>query len=180
MVKCITGTRMTMWADVLRQGEHTADDIPLSEQGTHVVVQNPRTGQLERKWVPVVDDSDPLAPVTFSIPCSVQAIIDGGIRVAGTTERFEKTYNNVDIVKMTFPAYYKGKRLILTKRDRITNVRLPGSNEIIWVEEELDATDGIYPATIFDVLGVSPLVAPLVGHTENFAMLARADLNGES
>lgn len=185
-MRCLTSARMNMMVDVLRQADQDAEYVDISEQGKHVVWQNPRTGQLERKWVPLVegapDPSDPDAdePQVFSIPCTFQGIIDGGIRVAGTTERFDKSYDNVDFAKMVIPEYYKGKRVVLSKRDRITNVRNRKTGRVIWVEEELDAENGVFPATVFDVLGVTPVPLPMTDAVEYHVLLARADLNGNS
>ena len=109
---CLTSARYTMLADVLRQGAGSDDKVNTSEQGEWVVEQDDITLEIIRKWVPVTDDSDPLKPKVWSIPCQVNGIIDGGIRVAGTTERFEKDYENIDYVRMLFGAQH-----LLTKRD---------------------------------------------------------------
>ena len=185
-MRCLTSARMNMMVDVLRQAEHDAENIDISEQGKHVIVQNTRTGQLERKWVPLVEgdpapsDPDSYVPPKISIPCTFQGVIDGGIRVAGTTERFDKSYDNVDFAKMVIPEYYKGKRIVLSKRDRITNVRNKKTGRVIWVEEELDANNGVYPPTVFDVLGVTPVPIPMTDAVEYHVLLARVDLNGNS
>lgn len=171
MVQCITSTRFNLWADVLRMGADGSSDIPVSEQGTHVVRQNPRTGAIIREWVPVVDDSK--GDELFKVPCDVTSVVDGGIRVAGTTERFNgKIYDNADFAHMTLPAKYK-----LSKRDRITNVRTKKTGNIIWVEEELDEINGVYPATIFDILGINPIKDPYGNHIENRVLMARVDLS---
>ena len=170
-IQCITSTRFTMQADVLRNDANGDSQVPLSEQGTHEVRQNPRTGEVERVWVPVVDDTAG-ASKPHSVTCEVRGILEGGIRVAGTTERMSERYENIDLVFMTYPA-----GIILTKRDRITNVRTKKTQHIIWVEEELNADDGIYPATVFDVLGVTPITNPFGTHIENRAMLARVDID---
>jgi hypothetical protein len=47
-----------------------------------------------------------------------RGIIDGGIRVAGTTERWGETYVDIDYCRIEFPS-----RIILSKRDRVTNIR---------------------------------------------------------
>lgn len=159
-----------MLADVLRQDANNDPNVALSQQGQHEVHQDPRTGVITRRWVPVVDDTQ--QNKLFSIDCLVSGIIDGGIRVAGTTERFDKTYENADFAHMVFPS-----RFHLSKRDRITNVRMKNTGVIFWVEEELDFVNGAYPATVFNVLGITPMVVPFVGHSENRALLARADLD---
>jgi len=181
MVKCLSGARMDTMVDVLRQGAADSENVDISQQGKHITVQNPRTGQLERKWVPLVETDESTDESTvFSIPCTFQGILDGGIRVAGTTERFDKSYDNVDFAKMVIPEYHKGKRIVLSKRDRITNVRSRKTGKIIWVEEELDSKDDVYPATVFDVLGVTPVRLPLTDAVEYHVLLARVDLNGDT
>lgn len=169
-MQCITSTRFNLLADVLVLDASGDTSKPISEQGSHEVVQDPRTGAIRRVWVPFVDPSS--ANAAFSVKCDVKAIVDGGIRVAGTTERFEKTYDNIDFVHMTFPKQY-----VISKHDRITNVRNAKSGDIIWVEEELDMVEGLYRSTIFDVLGVSPITDPFGNHIENRALMARVDLN---
>jgi len=168
---CLTSARYTMLADVLRQGAGSDVPVNLSDQGTWVSSQDPITLEIVRKWVPVTDDSNPGKPLVWSIPCQVNGIIDGGIRVAGTTERFEKEYQNIDYVRMLF-----GPGEVLTKRDRITNIRNRRTGQIIWKDEEVgfDGT-GDYRATVFNVNGVTPIANYKGRHIENFANLERAD-----
>lgn len=173
MVQCLTSTRFSLLADILRQGDEYDYTRPVSEQGYHKNIQNPSTGAIERVWVPVIDDDDS-PPKILSVKCDVNGILDGGIRVAGTTERFDKEYKNVDFAHMWYP-----KRYTITKRDRITNVRTARTGEVIWQEEEEDMIEGKYPATIFNVLGVTPVKDAFGQWMENRALLARADLKLE-
>lgn len=169
MVKCITGARFTMNATVLRWvGETSNEHSPAP--GTWAMTQDPITGEILNKWEPVVINIDNTATIKneyeeLTIPCVARGIVDGGIRVAGTTERFGDTYENIDYVKMWFPAKFK-----LTKRDRITNIRDKKNGTLIWVDEEyLDGTR----ATVFNVNGVTPLFDAFNKHTESFALLER-------
>ncbi len=171
MVQCLTSTRFSLFADVLKQADEFDYTSDLEEQGFHRVKQNKRTGELEREWVPLVDEDDPNGPKIVSVKCDINGILDGGIRVAGTTERLENEYNNVDFAHMWYPKHY-----IITKRDRITNVRTARTGEVIWQEEELDLVDGKYPATVFNVLGVTPVKDAFGQWMENRALLARADV----
>lgn len=163
-MKCLTGARFTMQADILRPEFETSDtESPVEgEWGTY---QDPITGAILRKWVPGVEAN----PVTNTpsatlrtIDCLARGIVDGGIRVAGTTERFGDTYQNIDYVKMWVPAKIK-----LTKRDRITNIR-KGST-VMWKDEESDGG-----ATVFNVNGVTPLFDAFNKHTEDFVLLEKA------
>lgn len=129
--------------------------------------QDPITGEIERVWV--VEDVDPVTPGVQEkrVKCIVRGILDGGIRVAGTTERItpQGIYENIDYVKMQFPA-----NITITKRDRITNVT-NRNGVVVWREEEFDNRP-----TVFDVLGVTPVLDPFGNHVENSALLQRADV----
>jgi hypothetical protein len=168
---CLTSARYTMLADVLRQGAGNDEQVNVSEQGHYEMDQDPVTLEIIRKWVPVTDDEDPTAPKVWSIPCQVNGIIDGGIRVAGTTERFDKDYQNIDYVRMLF-----GANETITKRDRITNIRNRRTGQIIWKDEEIGVDgSGEYRATVFNVNGVTPITNYRGRPIENFANLERAD-----
>lgn len=168
-MQCLLSARYVLKADILRQSD-AGDPVNLSEQGEWKEDQDPLTGAFVRVWVPLTDDSDPLAPTVYSIDCMANGIIDGGIRVAGTTERFEADYQSIDYVRMFF-----GPQHVLTKRDRVTNIRNARTGQIIWMDEELDAVNGLYSATVFDVDGVTPIVNPFGRHIENFANLKKAE-----
>lgn len=172
MVVCLTSARFNMRADILRQ-DYTVPVDPEEPTGEWTYVQDPESGEFVRVWqsnppsdnpdTPDVNEGE-VALVTFK--CEARGIIDGGIRVAGTTERFDKLYENIDFVKITFPANVR-----LTKRDRVTNIR-NNRGEIIWKEEELPSS----PPTVFDVMGVTPIVDPFGKHIESFALLERSQL----
>jgi hypothetical protein len=138
---------------------------PDQTTGHYESKQDPDTGDIIRVWVPATDDpaTGPVEP--SEIDCMVRGIITDGINVAGTTERFtpQGVYESVDFVKMNFAPH-----VVLTKRDRITNVRNQ-KGEIVWKEEESDNN-----ATVFDVLGVTPVLDPFGNHVENLAFLKRA------
>jgi|SRR6478609_2309175 len=165
MVTCLTGARFVQKADILRSGGTTVDP----DSGEWTTKQDPDSGEIIRVWVPAGDD--PNTPGTESeylksFPCEARGIIDGGIRVAGTTEHFGDQYNAVDYVRISFPTWVK-----ITRRDRVTNIR-DKNDHILWTEEE--RADGA--ATVFSVVGVTPVIAPFVGHTENVALLERVEV----
>lgn len=175
-MRCLLSTRFVMTAEILR---NTADigsepgTIDVNDNSQWQEQQDPITGEIIRVWVPVTqdEDDDPLTPASrFVIPCEVHGIVDGGIRVAGTTERFGKQYDSTDFAKMTFPA-----GIILTKADRVTNIRNKRTGEIIWKEEELDKVNGDYRATVFNVNGVTPQPDPFGRVVSQFALLSRAE-----
>jgi hypothetical protein len=171
MVKCLTSVRFNMRADILRQ---TGGTTPPTSEGHWEDQQDPITGEIIRVWVPIADD--PETPdidesLAGSFPCMARGIIDGGIRVAGTTERWGETYVDIDYVRIEFPA-----NVIVSKRDRITNIR-NRKGQILWVEEELAPDgEGRFKATVFDVLGVTPVIDPFGKHSSNVAMLERSEV----
>ena len=161
-----------MTATVLRQRQDAIDPVDPDTLGHYAEIQDPLTGEIVRIWETTTDD--PATPDVDesrvdTIPCMARGIVDGGIRVAGTTERFGDTYENIDFVKMWVPASVQ-----LTKRDRITNIREAKTGKIIWVDEEF----GLNPkATMFNVNGVTPLLnGPFNQHTESFVLLERAEV----
>lgn len=141
-MQCLTSARYAMFVDVLRP----------------ITTYDPDSGQSKETWEAFAEG--------VGIPCTFHGILEGGIRVAGTTERFGNIYENVDWGKMEF-----GPGQPISKRSQVTNVRnLKGV--IIWREEEMDGN----PPTIFDVQGVTPVVDAFGNHTENTALVQRHEI----
>lgn len=168
MVVCLTSARFNMKADILRQGTETTDDPSTpdtNEGGQWVVSQDPDSGELIRVWQPAEDDPETpeVEGQLESFSCLARGIMEGGIRVAGTTERFGETYDAVDYIKIWF-----SPRVHLSRRDRITNVRDKRGN-VIWMEEETGKP------TVFSVTGVIPIIDPFGKHTESTALLERVE-----
>lgn len=157
-----------MTAEVLRAGTSApGDTVNLEEEGNWEYKQDPISGEIISVWVPLVNSGTDTTVV--KVPCMVRSIVDGGIRVAGTTERFGKEYENVDFATMDF-----GPKFVLTKRDRVTNVRDGRTGTIIWREEELDKVDAEYRATVFNVNGVQPVIDHNGKLVAQHALLSRA------
>jgi hypothetical protein len=140
--------------------------------GEFVGYQDPITGEILNEWRPGTVDKPSTVRVEptralRTIPCLARGIVDGGIRVAGTTERFGDTYENVDYVKMWVPANVQ-----VTKRDRITNIRSRRNGKVIWLDEEYE--DGSRP-TVFNVNGVTPLFDAFNNLKEWYCLLERAN-----
>lgn len=176
-LRCLTGNRFSMSATVLKPGAHIVDPVNPDDYGDWVDSQDPLTGEIVKTWEPFdvqpdVPETDYNEFRTGEINCMARGIVDGGIRVAGTTERFGDSYENIDFVKMWVPA-----KRILTKRDRITNIRNP-KGQIVWVDEEFDDPADLVPprATVFNVNGVTPLFDAFNNHIENFVLLERAEV----
>lgn len=167
MVICLTSARFNMRADILNQGKDNPDTPDVDEsQGEYR--QDPDSGEIIRVWETNTGPGE-ISPidtdgVLSSFRCLARGIVDGGIRVAGTTERFSDMYEAADYVRIWFPSNVK-----LTRRDRITNIRDPRGN-ILWLEEENENSP-----TIFGVVGITPLIDPFGKHIESMALLERAE-----
>lgn len=145
-MRCLTSARYAMLVDVLRP----------------VTTYDPDSGEVRKTWEAFAEG--------VGIPCTFHGILEGGIRVAGTTERFGNIYENVDWAKMEF-----GPGAPISKRSQVTNVRnLKGI--IIWREEEMEKVSGQFPPTVFDVQGVTPVVDAFGRQTENSALLQRHEI----
>lgn len=188
---CITSAKYDQKATLLRQGyasdapairpaKDTEDDNYSGLEGGYEMVQHPVTGQIERVWVPAkipvpgaVDDPTTTGEderedlQVFRFECQARPIITGGLNSQGTTERWttKGTYENVDFIEVQFPA-----NIVVTKRDRITNITDSRGN-VIWREEE----HGSFKPTIFDVQGVAPSLDPFGSVIEYFALCKRAE-----
>lgn len=176
-INSVTTARFNMNAMLLHQNDpYNPDPINPDEYGEWVESQDPLTGEIVRVWKPYDDPQTPdVNEDTLSIgtiPCIARGIVDGGIRVAGTTERFGDTYENIDFVKMWVPAHVK-----ISKRDRITNIRTPDGH-IRWRDEEFDDPADLTPpkATVFNVNGVTPLFDAFNRHNEQFVLLEKAEV----
>lgn len=169
MVTCLTAARFTMKCDILRWEGITDGDADDVTEGEWETYQDPITGEIMNRWVPGTED-DPLTPEVEptapfrTIDCLARGIVDGGIRVAGSTERFGDTYENIEFVKLWVP-----NRIKLSKRDRITNIRAKQGGTVIW------SNDDDTPI-VFNVNGVSPLFDAFNRPIEKFVLLERAEI----
>ncbi|QDF17228.1 hypothetical protein SEA_BIRCHLYN_52 [Streptomyces phage Birchlyn] len=161
-MSCLISSRFNMRATVLRQ----AGTNPQENPGGHwETVQDPDSGAIERVWVPDEDSGTP-GDQTLVIKCMVRGVTNGGIRAAGTTQRFSEIYENVDWAIIQFPA-----SVVLSKYDRVTNIS-NSKGQLIWREEEINQA----PATVFQVMGSTPVIDPFGNHIENTALLQRAQV----
>lgn len=142
---CLTSVRYAFICDIVRPG--VGD--PGAVDAVTRLVQDPDSGAL------VNADAEPIkgAPVTAlnvikDVPLFAESVLDGGIRVAGTTERFGPVYEAADWVKANFP-----KTAPITRKDRITNIRT-GDGTVVWREDEIPGR----PPTEFTVNGVAPVI----------------------
>jgi hypothetical protein len=177
--RTLTGTRFDMSAVILHQNQEVppaAEPINLDDYGTWTNHQDPLTGEIVRIWVPWEVPPDPNnpppEPVYRTIDCVARGVVDGGIRVAGTTEWFGVDYKNIDFVKMWVPPNVE-----INKRDRVTNIT-DKFGHIAWLDEEFDDPNDLLPpkATVFNVNGVTPLFNAFNRMVEKFVMLERAEV----
>lgn len=140
--------------------------------GHWVERQDPLTGEIVRVWEQVKEDNPdtPENDVEVNeIWCMARGIVDGGIRAAATTESFRDIYKNIDIINMWVP-----KKYLITKRDRVTNIRTKDGT-ILWRDEEFEE-DGQVRATVFNVNGVIPVLEPFNRQLDQFCLLERAEV----
>lgn len=177
---CITSSKYEQVATLLRQGftgetDYTEDLLETGETtGHYEYIQHPVTGEVERVWVEVPLPDNPDTPDVnesdnvFTFKCQARGIITGGLNSQGTSERFTSkgAYENVDFIEMQVP-----KDVIITKRDRVTNIT-NSRGEIVWREEE----HGSFKPTIFDVRGVTPSLDPFGSLVEWFVLLERSEI----
>lgn len=165
MVICLTSARFNMKADILKATGPTETSVG---SGEWVIGHDPDSNEITREWLPAGDNPDTPEVennTLQSFRCLARGIVDGGIRVAGTTERFSEIYQGIDYVRIWFPP-----KTDINRRDRITNIRGP-RGDIIWREEErIDNAP-----TIFAVVGVTPIIDPFGKHIESVAMLERVE-----
>lgn len=166
-MRSITNAKYHMVCDVAKpQGATDANP-----DGTWEMRSDPETGDIIRIWVPATEDNPATVPDEGAgykdMPCVIRGVIDGGIRVAGTTQRFSEIYENIDWVRIWFPPQYH-----VTKRDRITNIRDLKTGKVMWIEEEVDGN----PATTFSVKGITPTQGPFGRHVENVGLLERTEV----
>lgn len=176
---CLTAARYTMVATVRRGAvvnDQVLPDDPLTiETGKFIRSQDPDTGDVSYIWEEIEVPDDPSDPVPntreYDIDCQAKAFTDTGYRSASNTEEFDKgIYRIYEYVEMRF-----GPQHNLSRRDIVTAIRDKKTGKLLWAEEDAEvAEDGVYPATIFDVRGVNPIVDPFGTHIENVTVLKRA------
>lgn len=139
MVSCLAAANYVMIADIY---EETGEI-------------NPETLEWERKYV--LKESN--------VKCYVFPYLDGGVRGAGTTERYTERYANDEFLRI------KTSRE-LRKDWRVTNIR---SNKGHLIYQEL--LDGA--PTIYNVMGSAPVVNPLTGGVDEWlSTMERAEIQG--
>lgn len=135
---CPTSARLTMKANL----------------GVQITTQDPDTGEITRVWV-YADEID----------CEVRPVMEGGIRVAGTTERFDDIYENVEWAFLLTD-------MPLSDRDRIRNIRDSNGRSVYPDMNDLTAGASVE----FEVLGSMPILDPFNRVTLYRTLIHRADV----
>lgn len=167
-------------ATLLRQGhavdsavEGSGEDEDLN--GHYVIKTHPITGEIIRIWEeggipdnPYTDIDESTTVAEFK--CQARPVITGGLNSQGTSQRWttKGSYENVEYVELYIP-----KGVVVTKRDRVTNIK-DSRGRVIWREEE----HGNLKPTVFSVRGVAPSLDPFGSVVEYFALLERAEIQG--
>jgi hypothetical protein len=90
--------------------------------------------------------------------------LDGGVRGAGTTERFGEEYVNLDYLRIK-------TSVELSKRWRVTNIRNAKTGRVVYQEQI-----GGDP-TVYQVDGSAPIVNTLTGNVDEWlSTLSRAEV----
>lgn len=171
---CLTSARFSMLCDILKPAGAPESDPAYDQNPSDnwEYYQDPDSGAINKRWVDdpntVVNEGRARAIIP-NVPLMARGVLTSGIQGAGSTERFDEIYHNVDWVKAVF-----GKNTNITKRDQITNIRTKRNGELVWKEEEISG----YPATTFDVMGVTPVFDPFSNLVEYSVLLQRSEVQG--
>lgn len=139
-----------MKADVLSQYGN-ADPSTGLPYNTYI---HPESNELIRVWEKGTAD-DPDTPtvdetaIRKTVMCMARSVKSDGMRVNATTEDWGKIVSESDYVNVWYPA---SSAVVISKHDRITNVRDARTGQVFWMEEEFDTPS----PTVFDVIGVEP------------------------
>ncbi len=168
-MSCFSSARYNCTAVILRP-VGSSDTVG---GGPTQYVQDPISGAIVRQWS---DDGDTIQTGVQKIvfDCSAEGFADAGIRVLGTNEKIDDLFRVTDMVKIFF-----GNKVHITGRDKITEIREKRTGNLVWREEESEQMANgqwVEKATVFDVRGVTPVINPMVGHSENYAILERSEV----
>ena len=117
------------------------------------VTQDPNSGEITRKWM-----------YTETIPCLAKSIISSGVRTPSNDRTISDRYMIEEIVKiMTLQK--------LPRNAKITKIRDLNDN-VLWEEAEMPGN----PATIFDIVGSTPIIDGFGQILEYENTLQRSDI----
>jgi hypothetical protein len=115
--------------------------------------QDANSGEIKRKWI-----------YTETLPCLAKSIISSGVRSPSNDKTVDSRYMVEEILKvMTL--------VKLPRNAKITNVRDLNS-QILWEEAEISGN----PATIFDIVGSTPIIDAFGQILEYETTIQRSDI----
>ena len=117
------------------------------------ISQDSNSGEIRRKWV-----------YTETIPCLAKSIISTGVRSPSNDRTVDARYMVEEIIKVNTLSK-------LPRNAKISNVRDLDDN-VIWEEAEISGS----PATIFDIVGSTPIIDGFGQTLEYESTLQRSDI----
>lgn len=161
MIRSVLSARFNMTCSVISQTNF--DNPPVAGAPP---LQDPDTGEFVRVWT---KDTDPNTALdqkkTFK--CIARGVTSAGASGQGNTEFFnaDGTIKTVEFIRIQFSA-----DVSLSRRDRITDIT-NRKGVVVWREEE----NGGAP-TVFNILGITPVLDPWGNHIEYSASCQRAEV----
>jgi len=164
MFVCLVDAKFNMTAKVLTPLSATPDST-----GHYVNIQDEDTGEIKQVWVADQNASEAGEQARL-IRCMVRPVVTNGVTGGGTMETFTKDglHEIMEFIHMKFPASE-----VITDSDRIVEIR-NDKGVLLWAEEKSNNDPSTFKPTIFDVVGVAPIIDPFGMHVENLAYLKRA------
>lgn len=115
--------------------------------------QDPNSGEIKRKWI-----------YTETLPCLAKSIISSGVRSPSNDKTIDSRYMVEEILKvMTL--------VKLPRNAKISKIR-DLNNQILWEEAEISGN----PATIFDIVGSTPIIDGFGQILEYETTIQRSDI----
>lgn len=117
--------RYRMWADVYPE-----------------ITERDRSGQVTRTW----DYDNPID----TIKCSARGILGGGIRVVGSTQRWDEDFEDIEWVKLRTDSTHLFLDEEILKSHQIGNIR-HRDGDVLW-------KDAQGAALVFNISGITPVL----------------------
>jgi hypothetical protein len=117
------------------------------------ISQDPNSGEIRRQWA-----------YTETLPCLAKSIISTGVRSPSNDRTIDSRYMVEEIIKVNTLSK-------LPRNAKISNVRDLEDN-VIWEEAEISGS----PATIFEIVGSTPIIDGFGQTLEYESTLQRSDI----
>jgi hypothetical protein len=170
MFVCLVDAKFNMTAKVLSPLSTIQDAT-----GHYVNIQDDDTGEIKQVWV-ADQDAVEAGEQSRLIRCMVRPVVTNGVTGGGSMEHFTKDgiHEVMEFIHMKFPSSE-----VLTDSDRITEIRNQ-DGVLLWAEEISNGNPATFKGTVFDVVGVAPIIDPFGTHVENLAYLKRTGVQNGS